>query len=63
MSFLLYIHRIIEHSPGKTFILLKIADVSGVWWTVVIVTGCALFVTSHCDVKLTFQIQRFSEVF
>jgi len=30
---------------------------------VVIVAGCALFVTSHCDVKFTFQIQRFGEVF
>jgi len=26
---------------------------------VIIVTGCALFVTSHCDVEFTFQIQRF----
>jgi len=30
---------------------------------VVIVTGCALFVTSHCDGKFMFQIQRFGEVF
>ena len=27
------------------------------------VTGCALFVTSQCDVRFTFQIQRFGEVF
>jgi len=30
--------------------------------TVAIVTGRALFVTSHCDVKFTFPIQRFGEV-
>jgi len=30
---------------------------------VVVVTGCALFVTSHCEFKFTFQIQRFGEVF
>ena len=33
------------------------------WRMVVIVTVCALFVTSHCDVKFTFQIQRFGEGF
>jgi len=30
---------------------------------VVIVTGCTLFVTSHCDVRFTFQIQRFGTIF
>jgi len=30
---------------------------------VIISVGCALFVTSHCDVKFIFQIQRFGEVF
>jgi len=30
---------------------------------VVIVAGCLLFVTSHRDVKFTFQIQRFGEFF
>jgi len=30
---------------------------------VLIVTGCALFVTSHCDIRFTFQIQCFGEVF
>jgi len=33
------------------------------WRMVVTATGCAVFVTSHCDVKFTFQIQRFDEVF
>jgi len=33
------------------------------WRMVVIVTGCALCVTSHCDVKFTFQIQCFGDVF
>ena len=32
------------------------------WRMLVIVTVCALFRTSHCDVKFTFQIQRFAEV-
>jgi len=30
---------------------------------VVIAAGCALFVTSQCDVKFTFQIQRFGAFF
>jgi len=29
----------------------------------VIVTGCALLVTSHYDVLFTFAIQRFGEVY
>jgi len=33
------------------------------WRKAVIVTGCALFVMSHCDVKFTFQIQRFGKGF
>jgi len=32
------------------------------WRMVVIVAGCALFVTSHGDVRFTFQIHRFGEV-
>jgi len=32
------------------------------WPMVAIVIGCALFVTSHCDVKFTFLIQLFGEV-
>jgi len=30
---------------------------------VVIVTGCALFVTSHCDVKFPFPIQRYMSLY
>ena len=30
---------------------------------VVTVTAGALFVTSHCDVKFTLQMQRFGDVF
>jgi len=30
---------------------------------VVIDAGCALFLTSHCDVKFTFHVQRFGEFF
>jgi len=33
------------------------------WRMVVILTGCTLFLTSMCDVKFTFQNQRFGEVF
>jgi len=32
------------------------------WRMVVIVAGCALFVTSHKDVKFMFPIHRFGEV-
>ena len=57
-------HRLLHsHSPYCNACPMWQTHNKNQWHMAVIIAGCALFVTSHCGVKFTFQIQRCGEVF